>query len=145
MGRSAFDGTQRLPLQSFPADIPELSGLARATGKFALFAPIRQKTLQTLTDFVGLLRRPSAKALSGLHAKLALRNLVAQERMRSCGSIEVLDQHVVDVQSQVKADQIGLLQRSQDRQTCAKAALYDLVDSLCVTDAVGDQRDRLAF
>ena len=79
-----------------------------------------------------------AKALAGFHLELAFGDLAAQIGMRTCRAIEMLDQRFVNIERQIKADEVRLLHRSQDRHT-AKSVLDDVVDRLGIAYAIGDE------
>ena len=91
------------------------------------------------------MRRPFAEALAGAHAELAGRDLVLDELRRLGRAVEIGHQHVLDVEREIDADQVGLLHRAEHRHPRAEAAFDHLVDGVGVADAGRDQRDRLAL
>ena len=100
---------------------------------------------QPLAHRVGRLRRPFAKAFAGAHAELAGCDLVLDELGRLGRAVEIGQQHVLDVEGEIDADQVGLLHRAEHRHARAEAAFDHLVDGVGVADAGRDQRDRLAL
>ena len=111
----------------------------------AALACSAEKIPQPLAHRIGGLRRPFAEALAGAHAELAGGDHVLDELRRLGGAVEVGHQHVLDVESEVDADEVGLLHRSEHRHSRAETALDHLVDGVGVADARRDQCDGLAL
>src|SRR5215510_15836039 len=107
---------------------PDSNGTGRALARLPLrvarrFRLFGQVVPQTLAHLVRLFRRPGSKAFAALHAELSSLDLLAQERMRPRGAVEIGGEHVADVEREIEPDEIGLLHRPQHRHAGAEAAL----------------------
>jgi len=105
----------------------------------------RQKAAEPLANLVRPLRRPSAEALAGLHAEFSLFDLVPQVRVGTGSAIEVDDQHLVNGERQVEANEIGLFERAEHGEPRTEAVLDHRIDCLRIGDAGRQQRNRLTL
>src|SRR5215831_18223789 len=91
-----------------------------------------------------LLRRPSAKAFASFDAELALCNELFEIRRRAGPRVDRRQHGPVDRERQVGADEVGVLQRAEHRESAAERGLDHRIDGFGIADVVLDQRDRLA-
>src|SRR6476469_6270223 len=110
-------------------DMAERSArMATSTGDSAFLFPPGfglpgEEIPQALAHRVGGLRGPFAEALAGAHAELAGCDLVLDELRRLRRAVEIGEQHALDVEGQVDADEVGLLHRPEHGHPRAEAAL----------------------
>src|SRR5262245_23755308 len=91
-----------------------------------------------------LLRAPFAEAFAGFEAELALSDEVLQIRRRSRAVVDIRQNGLVNGEREVGADEVGVLQRPEHRETASEGGLDYGVDGLSIADAALDQRDGLA-
>src|SRR5262245_39269912 len=110
-----------------PPDTPLSCPSPQSHDRLRLLAPLLrllgQETPQPVAHAVGLLRRPAAKSLAGLHAELAGLDLLDQERVWAGAAVEIGDQDVADVEREVETHQVRLLERPEHCEPRPEPAL----------------------
>src|SRR4029077_19825708 len=102
------------------------------------FGLVAEKARQPAAHRVSFFRGPFAKALAGLHAKLASLDLVAQERVRPRCTVKVAIKHLRDIELEIKADEVRLLHGPEHCGARAESFAHDCVDRLGIADASCD-------
>ena len=106
-----------IPANPLPGS-PDTPGPGQAGGSLAIFcrcAATRRRS------FGLLLRGPFAESLAGLEAETAARDQVDEIGQRSRRHVEIGQHVLLDVEGQVGADEIGVLERPEDGEPSAEA------------------------
>src|SRR6266852_8042332 len=91
-----------------------------------------------------LLGSPLAEAFARFEAELALGNERLEVGRRSGRALYIGQHRAVNGEREIRADEIGVLERTENGEPASEACFDHGVDGLGVADAVLDQSDRLA-
>ena len=87
---------------------------------------------------------PAFETLMRFEAELSVSNQFFQIRTWRSAVFQIGKNSLVNVERQIGADKIGILQRPEHGKPRAKAVFHHKVDGCSVTHAIFDQRYRLA-
>src|SRR6266498_2786286 len=86
---------------------------------------------------------PGAKAFARFEAEFTVVHQPLEVRGWMRSVVDIGQHRFVDGQRQIGADEIGVLERTQDREPPAEARLDDGIHGLCIANPALDQGDRL--
>jgi hypothetical protein len=96
------------------------------------------------SQIVHLSGRPITKALSCLKPKSTGGHVFLEEFVWPGMSIQLRNNCLVNIEREIKTDQIGILKRSEHGQAQAETVLYTVVQRSCIADALGHHSDSLS-
>src|SRR4051812_14733603 len=98
----------------------------------------------TLAEVLRLLFGPGPETFAAFDAELALGDELVEIGIGTRRPVEVRDHRAVNVERQLRADQVRVFERPEHGETTSETGLDDGVHRARIADALRDERDRLA-